>query len=208
MSQTDDSESFVFHCPHCKEAINFSVEAYVSPVDQYDDYEEWEEDEREEDDRAWITYYDSMGKMELAIRNNLREMFVIDAIMENMQDLKDAIGDATEPSSLYFPVLDRGAKVLALKGYRQGLEKMSDVVTNSVGLQSHATEVEKHFSDMQLFQDIREAVRANPKCDQSDVKILVAEVDGRRVANLIQWLDRHGDIIRTREGRKIFLEIA
>ena len=52
----------------------------------------------------------------------------------------------------------------------------------------------------------------NPDCLQPDVKIHIDQADidqadGRSVANLITYLENAGRITRTRNGRKILLNI-
>ena len=191
-----------FKCPHCRGDIKLSVDAY-DPPEIYDDDDEWEDSEQD----PLYDYYVSMEKMDIAINGRIYGD-AVEAIHENLERLSESIGQETEPSSLHIPVLDRGGKILALMGDTSGLERMREIVTTSVALKSHAGAVDRHFRDMVMFQDIRAAIRDNPMCLQSKVKESISEPDGRRVANLISWLEKSGEIVRTREGRKIFVSLS
>lgn len=209
MAPRDESTTrgFVFKCPHCHEAIMFSVDAYEPPeiFDDEDEDGEWEDNDQEQG--PYYDYYDSMQKMELAIN---RQFFgeALEAIHENLEHLVESIGQEDEASTLHVPVLDQGGKILALLEDTSGLERMQEIVTATDALKNYTKIVERHFRDMKMFQDIRAAIRDNPMCLQGDVKVFIAEPDGRRVANLISWLEKNGEIVRTREGRKIFLTLA
>ena len=78
---------------------------------------------------------------------------------------------------------------------------MADLVKREPELGHWAGKVEDHFYNLNLFATIVEAVRSHPNCLQPDVKKLVGEKDGRRVANLIAYLEKGGKIVRVREGR-------
>jgi hypothetical protein len=51
-----------------------------------------------------------------------------------------------------------------------------------------------------LFVAILIAIEKNPGCLQTDVKELIGAEDGRRVANLISWLEKAEKIRRTKKG--------
>ena len=52
-------------------------------------------------------------------------------------------------------------------------------------LEPWTKEIQRHQLDRQLFKAILEVVAAQPNCLQTEVKGLIGEVDGRRVANLL-----------------------
>ena len=194
------AEALYFNCPHCNGSILFAVEASKPPEVDI----EWKERPYEEiEGLPSHEYFDTMRAMEQAIATESYGDAVA-FVCKNIEQLADSFKDSKEPSSLYFPVLSNGGRVLALEGKVQELERMHEVVRTTPALNMHINVVDKHLEDMKMFEDIRQAVMANPGCLQSDVKNLISVVDGRRVATLIGWLDKHGDIVRKRQGRKIF----
>ena len=78
---------------------------------------------------------------------------------------------------------------------------MADLAKSTPELGKWVGSVEKHLYDLELFRSIREAVGSHPSCLQTDVKGLVGEKDGRRVANLISYLEKANGIVRVKEGR-------
>ena len=99
------------------------------------------------------------------------------------------------------PSLQQGGKVLALLGDGDGLSRMHEIVRGIPELERWAEKIEEHQYDLRLFQTIQQAVASHPHCLQTSVKELVGEADGRRVANLIAYLEKAGRILRIREGR-------
>ena len=99
------------------------------------------------------------------------------------------------------PSLQQGGKVLALLGDGDGLSRMHEIVKGIPELERWAEKIEEHQYDLRLFQTILEAVASHPNCLQTDVKDLVDERNGHRVANLIAYLEKAGRIVRMREGR-------
>ena len=198
------AEALYFNCPHCNGSIMFAVEASEPPEVDI----EWRERPYGEiEGLPNHEYFDTMLAMERAITTESYDD-AVNFICKNIEQLADSFKESKEPSSLNFPVLDKGGRVLALKGKMTELQRMREVVETTPALKMHINVVDKHLEDMEMFEDIRQAVMANPGCLQSDVKNLISVVDGRRVATLIEWLDKHGDIVRTRQGRKIFCHPA
>ena len=68
--------------------------------------------------------------------------------------------------------------------------------------------MKKHQHDLRLFKMILDVVTKHPNCLQTEVKGLVGEQDGRRVANLISYFERAGRIIRIRKERTYELVLA
>ena len=99
------------------------------------------------------------------------------------------------------PVLQQGGTVLALVGDESGLTQMRDIVFSTPELEPWIENVAQHEDSLRLFQAIQDAVTAHPNCLQPEVKELVGESDGRRVANLISYLEKGGKITRTKKGR-------
>ncbi len=189
------TQNLYFNCPHCNSPIEFAVEA-GEPLEVGDWY-----DGEDSPIPSYTEYYDTMSLMQQAIAvENYDE--AVTFICQSIDQLADA---STESNLHHFPILKTGGMVLALKGKVVELERMSEVVRTTPALKLYAGVVDKHFEDLKMFEDIRQAVIANPGCLQSEVKNLISVVDGRKVATLIGWLDKHGDIVRKRQGNKIFL---
>lgn len=106
------------------------------------------------------------------------------------------------------PALQHGGTAMALQGDLDGLREMRDVVESIPELRHWMPTVKAHEEDMQLFNAVLEVVAENPGSLQTGVKGLVNVEDGRRVANLISWLEKAGKIARRKEGRSYSLVIA
>ena len=99
------------------------------------------------------------------------------------------------------PALEQGGTMLALSGDEEGLAGMLEIVASLPELEPWIEEVERHQENLRLFKSIQELVAAQPNCLQTAVKGLIGEEDGRRVANLLTYLDKAGRIRRIKEGR-------
>ena len=99
------------------------------------------------------------------------------------------------------PALEQGGTVLALAGDDEGLARMREIVASTQELEPWAEVVEEHLRDRRLFVDILEVVAAQSNCLQTDVKALIGEANGRRVANLISYLEKAGKVVRIKSGR-------
>ncbi len=203
------SREFSFQCPHCQGVIGFSVDAYSSnDFDDDDDLEVWlDGDGFDFESPASRSYYDSMEKMNHAIvRTKYTEAVpLIRANLEHLTKFVESTVDQNDRVPPSIPVLEQGGRILALMGDSDGLRRMREIVTGTKGIEWFLDDINRHERDMEMFQSIRRAVRDNPKCLQSEVKILIGEADGRRVATLIGYLEKSGEITKIREGRKILL---
>ena len=119
-------------------------------------------------------------------------------IPEWVRETREQYGSFDIPS---IPSLQQGGKVLALLGDGDGLSRMHALVKGIPELERWTEGIEEHQYDLRLFQAIQKAVASHPHCLQTGVKELVGEADGRRVANLIAYLEKAGRIVRIREGR-------
>ena len=201
-SEQSTTEQFAFQCPHCEGDIAFSVEALVETDDDFG----WD-DEDESDDFVSSAYHQSMEKMTSLI--HLRQYTeAVPAISANVEDFVEQFRNWDEDLlSMYVPAFEQGARVLALMGETERLNRMHEVVTTIPKFRGYVREVEKHQREVVMFQSIREAVRDNPDCLQPDVKVIIGEVDGRHVAALIGVLENAGEIVKVRDGRQIRLSL-
>lgn len=156
-------------------------------------------------------YFVTLGQLQQAIskrdygnaarlaRENMREL------PELVRSTKREYGSFDIPS---VPALQQGGTMLALAGDAEGLKEMREIVSSIPELEPWISSVHQHEEDMRLFAAILQAVTEKPGCLQSDMKNLIGVKDGRRVANLISWLEKAGRISRKREGRSYSLVIA
>jgi len=105
------------------------------------------------------------------------------------------------------PALEHGGTILALLGMKNELIKMKDLVYSTPALEPWRTTINKHLEDISFFTHILEVIAENPNCQQTDVKKLIGYNDGRRVANLLSWLDKAGKIVRTKKGKTYTLTL-
>ncbi|HUO03868.1 MAG TPA: J domain-containing protein [Candidatus Binataceae bacterium] len=98
--------------------------------------------------------------------------------------------------------------MLALAGDDAGLAEMKKVVASIPELDPWITAVEQHLQDRWLFPAIEQAVAANPRCLQTDIKQLIGATDGAHIANLISYLEKGGKIVRIKEGQNYRLVLA
>ena len=156
-------------------------------------------------------YFDTMSRMQAAISNNDFED-AVKLIRLNLRYIPDWVKETCRQYGSLdvstIPALQQGGTILALVGDEDGLARMRDIVASTVELEPWAANVERHQHDLHLFQMILDAVTKHPNCLQTEVKRLVGEEDGRRVANLISYLDRAGRIIRIRKERTYELILA
>ena len=99
------------------------------------------------------------------------------------------------------PTLEQSGTMLAFANDKEGLVRMREIVASLPELSPWVKNVEKHERDLNLFQAISDAVRKHPNCLQTELKGLVGETDGRRVANLVSYLEKAGRISRVKVGR-------
>ena len=147
------------------------------------------------------SYFDTMSRMQAAIA---RREFGAAAVLvrENITYIPDWVKENLQQYGSFdissIPSLQQGGKVLALVADKEGLASMRAIVDSTPELEAWGENVRQHQHDLQLFMAIQEAVTSHPNCLQTDVKGLVGEKDGRRVANLISYLEKAEKIVRTR----------
>ena len=106
------------------------------------------------------------------------------------------------------PALQQGGTILALVGDEHGIARITELVTTIPELKPWADKIKHHQKDLRRFQAIREVILAHPNCLQADVKGLIGEKDGRRVAVLISYLEKAGEIVRIKDGRAVRLILS
>ena len=149
-------------------------------------------------------YFDSMTQMQAAISQRDYESaagFVHESLRSIPEWVKETVRDYGSLHVRSIPALEQGGTILALLDDRKGLRRMSDIVASVPELEPWAEKVEGHRHDRGLFESIQEVVTANPNCRQTEVKGLIDEQDGHRVARLISYLEKAGRLVRVKAGR-------
>ena len=200
---------YMIQCPHCQGNIRLTIDAHTPEtlaVEQGEDEEDWGD---QPFGAAGDAYFKTLERMEQAIGRR-QYSAAVDLIIQNLECIpdfakeEDASGEGIPPS---IPALEQGGRILALVGNSEGLQQMRQIVSGTKQLSGYSADVDRHFEDMMMFQAIRRAVNDNPNCLQSEVKFLIGAVDGRRVANLVSYLEKSGEIQRFRDGRGIRLSL-
>ena len=156
-------------------------------------------------------YFDTMLQMRAAIsKNDFEEAARL--IRLNLQYIPGWVKETFREYGAFeipsIPALQQGGRILALVGDDKGLNQMREIVTSSGELDAWTENIEEHQRDRHLFRAILEAIGQNPNCLQTEVKELIGEQDGRRVATLISYLERAGKLVRNRKGRTYELAIG
>ena len=154
--------------------------------------------------RASDLYFETMSAMQAAISSRHYEAAArlvrenLSYIPQWVMETRRQYGSFDIPS---IPSLDQGGKILALTGDDEGISEMASIVGSVPELEGWTSKVDQHRYDLALFEKITAAVEANPRCLQTDLKTLVVENDGRRIANLVSYLEKSGALVRIRDGR-------
>ncbi len=190
-----------FQCPHCQGFIRFTVEAYEPDFSiELDD-----KDFDYEGDGEFPSgdYYRTMDEMSELIRVH-RYDAAMPLIQANFKHLVN-FASGRDRLDLHLPIMTHGIKVLAVMGERELLSSMLETINSTPSLRNYAYDIETCLEDADIHDRIEQAVKSHPNLLQPDVKVHINQTDGRRVANLITYLENAGRITRTRNGRKILL---
>ena len=156
-------------------------------------------------------YFATLGKLQEAISKRDYE-HAAQFARENVHQILAFVRSTQQEYGSFdissIPALEQGGTMLALAGDDLGLKEMREIVSSIPELESWSSLVDQHEEDMRLFVAILKAVEKNPGCLQTNVKKLVGTEDGRRVANLISWLEKAGRLNRTKKGRSHLLAIT
>ena len=149
-------------------------------------------------------YFDSMGRMQASLSK--REYgTAAELARENLRWIPEWVKETVQDYGSFhirsIPALEQGGTILALLNDQEGLARMREVVASASELEPWAEKVERHRQDRRLFGSIQDLVAARPNCLQTEVKGLIGEQDGRRVARLISYLEKAGRIVRVKAGR-------
>ena len=192
-----------FQCPHCQGFIRFTVEAYEPDISI--DFDDEEFDDYGDADFPSEDYYRTMEDMSESIRTR-RYLEAAPLIQDNFRHLV-SFASGRENVDLHLPIMTHGIKVLAVLGQREELSRMLQMIHSIPSLRKYAYDLQRCLEDADIHDAIEQAIKTHPNCPQPDVKIHINQTDGRRVANLITYLENAGRITRSRNGRKILLNL-
>ena len=149
-------------------------------------------------------YYETMGLIVNAISSRDYE-HAAGLVNQNLNYIPGWVQETRSEFGAFdigsIPALEQGGTVLALAGDEAGISRMRELVSSLPPLERWTEKVQRHEEDLILFNSILEAVESHPNCLQPEIKGLVGVSDGRRVANLLSYLEKAGKIVRKREGR-------
>lgn len=161
-------------------------------------------DTRTDRRRVSDAYFETMAAMQAAIsKQNYKEAGRM--ARENLGHLAEWVKESERDYGSFdirsIPVLEQGGTVLALLGDDTSLARMQRIIASVSALAPWSSAGDEHQRDQHLFRAILDAVTAHPNCLQTEVKELVGENDGRRIAHLISYLEKAGRIVRVKAGR-------
>ena len=114
--------------------------------------------------------------------------------------LNDPRGDGHR-LDMRIPALSQGGTMMAITGDREGLAQLRKLVQDFEHLEAYQEEAEGHFTDLDLFDRIREVVRRKSGVLQNRMKTELGIEDGRRASWLISYLEKSGEIQRAKCGK-------
>lgn len=154
--------------------------------------------------RVSDAYFETMFRMQKAVSSQDFEE-AARLVRENLQYIPDWVRETRHDYGSFdissVPALQQGGTILALVGDDEGIEQMREVVSSTPELEQWVKGVEQHQLDRRLFEVILKLVTDRPNCLQTEVKGFIGVEDGRKVANLISYLDKAGKITRVKSGR-------
>ena len=121
--------------------------------------------------------------------------------------LRDPAGDG-QRLNIRIPALSQGGVMMAIIGDREGLSELRDLVQEFGFLEAYREEADEHFIDLDLFNRIRDVVRAKPGVLQNQMKFELGVTDGRRVSRLVSYLEKSGEVHRAKSGKTYKLYLA
>lgn len=106
------------------------------------------------------------------------------------------------------PALSQGGTMMAITGDQDGLSELRALVQEFDFLEAYRVETEEHFVDLDLFNRIRDVIRAKPGVLQNRLKTELGIDDGRRTSRLVSYLEKSGELRRAKSGKTYELYLA
>ena len=137
---------------------------------------------------ASVRYFDLMGKMQLAAAN-LRYDEAAQIILQTLKVVEPWLQENLNEYGSFdirsIPVFDQGGRILAYLSRDSALAEMDQIIQRHAEFEPWRDTVAEHRADTARFARILEIVEETPGTLQTDMKKLLGEEDGRRVATLI-----------------------
>ena len=121
--------------------------------------------------------------------------------------LRDPAGDG-QRLDIRIPALSQGGTMMAITGDRDGLSELRALVQEYDFLETYREEADEHFIDLDLFNRIRDVIRAKPGVLQNQMKTELGITDGRRASRLVSYLEKSGEVRRAKSGKTHELYLA
>ena len=121
--------------------------------------------------------------------------------------LRDPAGDG-QRLDIRIPALSQGGTMMAITGDRVGLSELRALVQEFDFLETYREEADEHFIDLDLFNRIRDVIRAKPGVLQNQMKTELGITDGRRASRLVSYLEKSGEVRRAKSGKTHELYLA
>ena len=155
-------------------------------------------------------YFDTLSQLQVALSKRDYQA-TVRLLRQNLEQIPNWVKERRTSSHSFdiqsIPALQQGGTVLALMRDDKGLALMREIVASINELEPWRDEVERHQHDRRLFDAIVEAIGSHPNCLQTEVKGLVGNEDGRRIARLISYLEKAARIERIKAGRTYRLRL-
>jgi hypothetical protein len=155
-------------------------------------------------------YFDTLFKFYDAKSSNNFEL-AGDLAFKNINQVSGFVEEELFNNKIFrvtsIPSLEHGGTILALLNRKEDLLKAKEIVYSKNELKPWRTKIDEHIENCDLNIKILSVIKNNPGCLQIDMKKLIGLDDGRRIANLILWLEKAGKILRTKTNKTYSLNI-
>lgn len=121
--------------------------------------------------------------------------------------LENPCGDG-QRLGIRIPALSQGGTMMAITGDRDGLSDLRKLVQDFDHLKMYREEAAEHFVDLELFNRIRDVIRSDPGVLQNRMKADLGINDGHRASRLVSYLEKSGEVRRTKSGKTYQLYLA
>jgi hypothetical protein len=149
-------------------------------------------------------YFDLMGKMQGAIADQKYDEAaqIVSQTLEVVEPwLKEDLGEYGHFVISSIPVFEQGGRILAYLGRDADLAVMENIAGRHPEFEPWRETIAEHRADQTRFARVLDIVDQKPGTLQTDMKQLLGEADGRRLANLIAFLEKSGRIGRQKAGK-------
>lgn len=149
------------------------------------------------------SYFVELQRMSQAIsaQNYIEAAAATRASIPILQNwLSDPRGDG-QRLGIRIPALQQGGTILALTGDLNALQEMQSLVEKFEHLAEYRSAQRDHIEDHAIFGRIRELVRIKPGVKQNTLKQELHIENGRRLARLVGYLEKAGEVQRVKSGK-------